>query len=141
MAFTQNVNATFVRQPSNGLATISTGSGTAGVTVYTGGTSGTKIVAITVSSCSTASSDVTWGITNGGTFYTMGTRQIVAAAGTSNSLPSYNLLDATFAPLPLDSDGNTYVLLKSSLDTLTVKAQNATIASGLIYIVAQSGDF
>lgn len=141
MAFTQNVNATFVKQPNNGLASISTGSGTGSVTVYTGGASGTKIIGLTATSCSTAANDVTWGITNGGTFYTLGTKSVAAAAGTSNSVVAVNFLDITVTPLPLDSDGNPYLFLKSSLDTLTIKAQNATIASGLIYVTAITGDF
>lgn len=141
----QNVNPTFVKTPNNGLAQISTGSGSATVTVYTGGVSGTKVVSITATSCCTSAFDVQWGITNGGTFYPIGDKSVPASAGSTNSVPAVNLLDPSSAGtqgLPIDSDGNPFIFLKSTADTLTAKAPGGPVpASTAITLTVMSGDF
>jgi len=140
----QNVNPTFVKTPNNGLILISSGSSNAQVTIYTGGVSGSKIIGL-IATCSTNTSaavDVNWGITNGGTFFPLGTGSAPIGAGYLGTIPAVNMMNTANIPgLPLDSNGNPYVLLKSTADTLVVKQASTVITSGQINLTAISGDF
>lgn len=137
----------FVQTPKNGLAQISTGTGSSvAVTVYTGGTNGTKITGLNATGFgSTNAYDVQWGITNGAVFYGMGTVSVSAGAGSTSGIASANLFyNINVQGLAIDSDGNPFVFLKSSLDALTVKspATSSTWTSGVVInVVATCGDF
>lgn len=148
MAFTQNVNPTFVRQPNMGLVQITTGTGSSTlVTAYTGGSSnGSKIVGLTaVGYLTTAAFDLMFGITNGSTFHIVSTVSISAAAGSTSGTGAVNCLNVTNVPgLPLDSDGNPFFFLRTSQDLLQVKtpATSSTWVTGALFsVVAISGDF
>lgn len=143
----QNVNPTFVKTPNWGATQITTGTGSSTVvTVYTGGANGSKISAlIGVSIGTTSTFDVQWGISSGGTFFMHGTVSVAVSAGSSDSVPSANLLSNSNIPLSIDSDGNPFVFLPSSAYTLQAKAPatSSTWATGaVIQIIAPSvGDF
>lgn len=145
MAFVQNVTPTFVRQPNIGLARLTTGTGSSvAVTVYTGSSNGSKIVGLMATGTSSVAQDLNWGITNGGIFYTIGTVTVSASgAGSSSTIPALNLFNVSNCPgLPYDSDGNPFVFLSSSLDTLTVKSPSVVTGAGaVINVTAISGDF
>jgi hypothetical protein len=144
---TQNVNATFLKTPNWGATQITTGTGSSvAVTVYTGGANGSKIPALmAVSVGTTAAFDVQWGISSGGALIVHGTFSISANAGSTDSLPTVNLLSNANVPLALDSDGNAYVLLPSSAHSLQAKspATSSTWTTGaVINVIAPSvGDF
>lgn len=137
----------FVQTPKNGLAQISTGTGSSvAVTVYTGGTNGTKITGLNATGYgSTNAYDVQWGITSSSVFYGIGTVAVSANAGSTSGVASANLLyNILVQGLAIDSDGNPYVILKSSLDALTIKspATSSTWTTGaVINVVATCGDF
>jgi hypothetical protein len=143
----QNVNPTFVKTPNWGATQITTGTGSSvAVTVYTGGANGSKINAlIAVSVATTASFDVSWGISSGGTLFVHGTNVVAASAGSTDTVTSVNLISASNVPLAIDSDGNQYVFLPSSAYTLQAKspATSSTWTTGAaINIIAPSvGDF
>lgn len=147
MAFTQNVNPTFVRQPNMGLVQITTGTGSSGlVTVYTGGSSnGSKVVGLSATCTTTSAFDIQWGITNTSVFYMLGTVSLPAGSGSTNSIVSVNLMNTTSVPgLTIDSDGNPFFFLRSSLDTLQAKmpATSSTWAAGtVVSLVATVSDF
>lgn len=149
MAFTQNVNPTFVRQPNMGLVQITTGTGSSTlVTIYTGGSSnGSKVSGLVATAVGTSAAfDVQYGIYyNATTFYMLGTVSVSCGAGSSNSIASINLLNSTIAPgLTIDSDGNPFLFLRSSLDVLAAKtpATSSQWAAGaVINLVATTGDF
>lgn len=148
MTFTPNTIPTFIRQPNRGLVQITTGTGSSTlVTVYTGGSSnGSRVNGLIATAVGTTNPyDVVWGITTGGTFYTIGTVSVSCSAGSSDSIATINLLGNTNLPgVPLDSDGNPYVTLSSSTDTLQAKtpATSSTWATGaVINLVAFTGDF
>jgi len=141
MPFTQNINPTFPKQPQNGKIQILNGTGTANVTVYTAGASGTKVVAILVSSTDTSPRDVQIKVTNGGTDYVLGTKTIPANSGTAAGTAAVNLLDPNvIVGLPLDSDGNPFIYLISG-DTLTAAALTTVTSAKAININAVVADF
>lgn len=144
---TQNVNPTFVKTPNSGLVQITTGTGSSGaVTVYTGGTNGSKISALfAVSVGTTTAFDVQWGVSNGTTLFVYGTGSLAISAGSSDSVPALNLMSNANVPLPIDSDGNPFFFLPTSSYTLQAKmpATSSTWAAGAaVNIIAPSiGDF
>jgi hypothetical protein len=111
-------------------------------TIATGGTNGSKVSAIMVTSSDTSARDVTWGITTGGTFFPLGTVTIAITAGQVNSAPAVNLMDLSKTPgMPLDGDGNPFVFLSSASDTLQIKSLTTVTAAKEIDITAIGGDF
>lgn len=141
MAFTQNINPTFPKQPQNGKIQILNATGTANVTVLTAGTSGSKLVGLWASSTDTSARDVQLKITNGGTDYILGTKTVAIGAGTVAGTPAVNLLDPTvIVGIPIDSDGNPYLFLNSG-DTLTAAVVVTVTAAKTISIVAIYSDF
>lgn len=137
----QNVNPTFVKTPSRGLVLISTGTGTTVQTLYTGGANGSKVYGINIASGSTAAVSVRYQVSNGGNNYVINTQSVAASAGFDGSTPPINLLAPAIVPgLPLDSDGNPYLILASSADTVGISALT-TLVSGSLYIVATAADF
>ena len=150
MAFTQNTNPTFVKQPQNGkvqftttgggVVTASTGALTNAVTIYTAGASGSKITALLASSTDSSAQTVVIAIYNGATYFVLGSTSIPITAGTISATGSVDLMNSTAMPaLPLDSDGNHYLILASG-DTLVATALGLT-ASKVINFTALGGDF
>jgi hypothetical protein len=144
----QNVNPTFVKTPNNGATQITTGTGSSGVvTIYTGAANGSKIPALLAVGLGTTSPfDVQWGASSGGTLYIYGTVLVPAGAGSTDSIPSVNVLNGGATPgLTLDSDGNPFVFLASSAWSLQAKtpATSSTWAAGSVInlIVPSVGDF
>lgn len=144
----QNVNPTFVKTPNNAATQITTGTGSSTlVTVYSGGTNGSKIPALIATSVgTTAAFDVVWGVSSGGPFYTYDDTSIPVGAGSSNVTPPVNLISASNIPgLAVDSDGNAFIFLASSNWSLQAKtpATSSTWATGAVInlIVPSVGDF
>lgn len=145
----QNVNPTFVKTPNWGAVQITTGTGSSvAVTIYTGGTNGSKITSlIGVSIGTTNNFDVQWGVSSGGTLFLHGTTNVAANAGSTNSIPTAGFLTNTntVGSLSIDSDGNPYVFLPSSAYTLQAKtpATSSTWTTGaaINLIVPSVGDF
>jgi len=77
----QNVNPTFVKTPNNGLVQISTGTGTANVTIYTGAANGSKVIALNATNQSSGTANIRFAITNGITTYIIGEANIPLSAG------------------------------------------------------------
>ena len=143
----QNVNPTFVKTPNWGATQITTGTGSSvAVTIYAGGANGSKITAIlAVSVGTTASFDVQWGVSSGGTLFIHGTATVAAGAGSTSGIATANLGSNSNVPLALDSDGNPFIFLPSSAYSLQAKtpATSSTWAAGaVINLIAPSvGDF
>jgi hypothetical protein len=128
----QNVNPTFVKTPNVGLAQISTGSGTNLVTAYTGGVNGSKISGITLFQTSTATLTVNLYVVTASTNYYI----------TQVSVPTVTATTAFPTTLPVDSDGNTFLILASTTDSVQVQS-NATLptATSVLSIITTAGDF
>jgi hypothetical protein len=134
----QNVNPTFVKTPNWGATQITTGTGqNVAVTVYTGGTNGSKINAfLGVSIGTTSAFDLLWGVSSGGTLFIYGTSSIPANAGATSAIPTVNLMSNANVPLAIDSDGCPYLFLPSSAYTLQART-NATSSTWTATAVMQ----
>jgi len=151
-AVTQNSWVT-VQTPKNGTQTFVQGTDAAGTykTLYTGGTNGTKVKAIWVTSndasaqhlvtvqvststsahCSPQSNCV------GGVAVT-----IPANSGFGSNVPAVNMMSVTNWPgLPVDSDGNPFIYLAGSSQTLEATFATALTASDQIAITVIAEDF
>jgi len=110
-------------------------------TVATGGTNGTKIVALIASSTDTTARDVQWGITRSAVFYPIATKTVPITSGFVAGTPSVALLNVTDAPgLPLDADGQPYLFLQSG-DTLQAKSLTTVTTAKEIDLQAMGADF
>jgi hypothetical protein len=133
----------FPQAPKNYKVQILPADASALKTIATGGTNGTKITAIIVTSSDTVARTVTWGITTGGVFFPLGTVTIPITAGQVDTTnPAVNLLDPARTPgLPFDADGSPYILLNGAGDTLQVKSLTTVTAAKEIDITAIGADF
>ena len=132
----------FVGTPKVGLGQILNATGTANVTILTGGASGSKIVSLVVTSDDTSSRIVKVHITRGGTSYVLTAVTVPIASGTDGSAASVNLLNSASLPgLPVDNDGQRYLLLTDASDTLTANCTTTVTAAKILNIVATYGNF
>lgn len=117
------VSPFFFDKPLMGLATITTDTPSlAEATVIQGQAYGNKVVSCFCVTDSTVNLTGTIGVARSGVFYPMGTKTIGASAGLSNSNVSVNLLDpGSILGLPYDNDGNPFLYLQSSDDSLCVR--------------------
>jgi hypothetical protein len=124
------------------LAQITNGTGTTAQTLYTGGSNGSKITGIVLTSTDTSAQTVQVAIVYSSTTYILGTVAVPAGAGTNGTTPAVNAMAPAILPgLPIDSSGQPYFLLKNASDTITV-VPLATITSGkIISAIAVAGDF
>lgn len=141
MAFTQNTNPTFPKQPSTNRVQILPADTTTSKTGYTAGASGSKIVSIIATSTDTVARDITVSITNGGTAYLLGTKTVPITSGFVAGTPAVSLLDsAVIVGMPFDSDGNEFLYLISG-DTLTFASLVTVTAAKAITIHVFAVDF
>lgn len=121
---------------------ISTGTGTGQATIAVGGSNGTKITSVIASQSDTSPHNVTLGVLNGGITCPLGTILVSSQAGQVTAVPPANLLDPTvITGLPIDNDGQSYLFLTSSLDSLVVSSSTAVGAGATISINAFGADF
>ena len=67
---------------------------------------------------------------------------IPLSAGFANAVPPVNLMSTAVWPgLPIDSDGNPYLYLQSTLDLLVANYSTALAAGTLLNLQAVRGDF
>jgi hypothetical protein len=141
----QNVNPTFVKTPNAQVTQFSTGTGISQLftTIYNGGANGSKIVGLIITANTSVTQDVRIAVTSpAGANGILTTISVSSFAGqASGVLPVNGFLNA---PLPIDSDGNTYAILASSAWSLqaqltTNSSQWAT--SNVIDFTVIAGDF
>lgn len=140
MATTPN-SAILPQTPKLGLVQIANADASNLKTVVTAGANGAKVSSLMLSSSDTSARDVTWGISRSGTFYPLGTVTVAITAGQIAATPAVNAFALTPCPgLPLDNDGQPYVLLQSG-DTLDVKALATVTSTKAITAASTFGDF
>lgn len=84
---------------------------------------------------------VTCQIVNGGVKYGGVALTTVSSSGFANNVPAVNLLDpSVWSGLPVDSDGNPYLMMISG-DTLQCTYATALTASDVINLMANATDF
>jgi len=108
--------------PVVSLAQIANTQNTSAVTVFTGGTNGSKVVALLGTSTDSVSwnVEVAWVRTSNVQILT--TVTVPGNSGFANAVPSVNLW-GYIVGLPLDSDGNPFMFLANTGDTITVQSQ------------------
>ena len=110
-------------------------------TAYTGGTNGSKIIGILVSSTDTSARDLQVGITASAVTYPLGTKTIAITAGTVAGTPAVNMLDpAVIVGLPVDNDGDPFIFLASG-ETLDLHTLTTVTAAKAINITVLAEDF
>lgn len=117
-------------------------------TLYTGGTNGSKITGVMASNTSTGAAInaiLTIGSTVSGAqlFYQVASATLPALTSAFDTvITSVNLFANTTIPLPLDGDGNPYLLLTSTAYTLSVGVSSAPqTANSRVSFVAIGADF
>jgi hypothetical protein len=131
-----------VQTPNRGIVQFLQGTDVSGTykTLYTGGTNGSKISGIYMTSNDSTSHLVTCQIVNstvkyGGVSINTGT----TLPGFANAVPAINLMSSTNWPgLPIDAWGNPYLILASG-DTLQCTFATNLTSSDLINLVAVGG--
>ena len=115
------------------------------VTVYTGGSTGpgSKIVALMAATTDSALSHLVTCVVNKNGVRVAGAAVTVpVSAGYAAATPVINLLGSgTWPGLPIDSDGNPYILLSSSSDSIQCRYTTGLTSATLIGITAIGGDF
>lgn len=141
MAFTQNINPTFPKQPLNAKVQITNATNLANVTIVTSGASGSKLIGVIATSTDSSNRDIVLKVTNGGTDYFLGTKSVPANAGFATGTPAINLFDSTvIVGLPIDSDGNPFLYLISG-DTLTAATLTQLTAAKVVNLTAIYSEF
>lgn len=112
------------------------------VAVVTGGANGTKVMGLFISSQDPVDRSITVEIVHGGVFGSFMFTTIPALSGSvSPTIPPVNLLSPAIWPgLPLDSDGNPYFLLGSSLDFLQMLYSGLSSGTSF-FMCAVAADF
>lgn len=141
MAFTQNINPTFPKQPQNTKAQITNTVNLADVTVVTTGVNGSKLIGLIASNTDTNPYNIQVKITNSSVDYIIETKAVPASAGNTAGVPAVNMLDPTLiVGIPVDSDGNPFLFLGAN-DTLTVASLTQVTSGKVINLIAVYSDF
>lgn len=113
-------------------------------TIYTGGTNGSKVVAINVATNATETHLLTLSVTRNSTTYALGAITLPTSAGTDGTNPSISLLTGstgnTIPSLPVDSDGQKYIFL-TSVDTLQITHATSFTGGKKMDVIAFGADF
>ena len=109
--------------------------------VFTGGTNGSKVTAITAASTDTSARVVALWLTRSATSYALTAASVAIASGTDGTTPSTNLMGTTLWPgLSVDGSGQYYLLLQSG-DTLQASMAVAVTAAKEIDVTATYADY
>ena len=138
MSLTPN-SAVSPQTPNMGKAQLTANPGTY-VTIYTGGTNGTKVSGLFVTNTDSATHLVTVQIKSGATSYGGCSVTIPITAGFANAIPAINMMSAANWPgLPIDAQGNPYFFLLSG--DLLVFTYATAFSAGVLNAVAIVTDF
>jgi len=129
----------FVQTPNLGVAL---SNGATAVTLYTGGTNGSKCSAGWVTNAQSATPyTLTLSIVRSSTTYAQETVNVPANSGNSTTQEAINLFSAAnWVGLPIDSDGNPFFYLKGNGDVLSFVGGSAG-ASTFLAVSVVCADF
>lgn len=143
MAFT--ATPVFPQTPNVSVTNWTSSDGAAATkTIYTGGSNGSKVVAISVATNAAETHLLTLSITRNSTSYVLGAITLPTSSGTDGTNPSISLLTGstgnTIPTLPFDSDGQKYIFL-TSVDTLQITHATSFTSSKKMDVIAFGADF
>lgn len=131
----------FPQTVKNYVAQIQNADGQTVKTLVTGGTNGSKIEALTISSSDTSARDVQLSLTISSVVYILGTVSIPATAGTVDNIVSVDILRSSQIPgLSYDANGNK-ILYVANGATLGIEALTTVTSGKAIQAIAIGGDF
>lgn len=111
------------------------------VTLYTGGTNGSKIENIIASNTDTAAAyALTLTIVTSSTNYIIGTINVPLSSGNTTAAPAVSLINSANLPLAKDSNGNPYLYLGSG-SVLKVNSGTTVNTAKVVSITAIGGDY
>lgn len=143
MAMTPNSIIT-VQAPKVDLLQFSTAD-TAGVnkTLSAGAANGSKIVGLFATSNDAGAAHLmTVQMNRSGVNYGGAAVTVPVSAGFTNGNPAINLMSTAIWPgLPIDSDGNPFIFLSSTLDNIVATYGTAITAAASVNLAAMRGDF
>ena len=132
----------FVQTPQVALAVVSTVTGLTAVTLLTGGTNGSKVVSLTAASTNGGAIVVSVAVVRSAVSYTLGTFSVPANSGTDGATAAFNILGSTLiSGLPVDNDGQLYLFLATSADSVTLTPTTTVSAGKNINFTAIYGNF
>lgn len=109
------------------------------VTAYTGGANGSKITAISAVNSSTSTINLFAAINSAATNFIFNSVQLVSNAGINGVLSPGSLMGSYQA---IDGDGNPYLFLASSAQTLNVAISGSIqTAGGFVAVTVTAADF
>ncbi len=133
----------FPQTPKHGLVQCVNADGTNKKTVITAGSNGSKVLSLLGASDDTSDRTFLVYVTRSGTSYLIGSCLIPDLSGTDGGTdPTVNLLNSTNIPgLPVDNDGQRYLLLQSG-DTLDVALTTGAVTAGkTVHFSSNYADF
>jgi len=137
--------AVFPQTPKRGMVQVANADGTTKKTVVTAGANGSKIVAVTAASDDTGNRTFNIYVTRSGTSYLLGTVTIPTLAGTDGSAPGIDILGGgttnQIPGLPVDNDGQRYILLESGDTLQAALTTGAVTAAKTVHLSAVYADF
>ena len=137
MAKSQQLN--FTQNLRFAANTIVAGDTTTAKLLYTGNTDGSVVKAIVVTSNDTNARNIQLYANNGGTYYLLGTANVVATSGSLGSVASIDLLSSTFNPAtPYDANGKRVLPLPASV---SIYANSTATVANTIFISVFAEDY
>lgn len=125
----------------NWLARIQNSDASGLISVVAGGTNGSKIESLIVSSTDTSARDINIYMTNGAVDYLLTTISIPINSGNTNAIPPVDILrSGQFPGLARDSNGNPYIYVENG-STLKIAATTTVTTAKIIAALAQGGDY
>lgn len=123
------------------LNVVTLGSDSQGVTVYTAGTSGSRVISLMGSTDDTVASNIFVYVLKGAAVQPLGLVPVAASAGNVTGTRNIDFLNGTNIPgLPVDNTGRQYISLTPS-DVLKVGSLVATSAGKSVWVTAQGLDY
>lgn len=110
-------------------------------TLFTAGSSGSKVSSVFALSDDTDARLITLSVLRSGTNYPVAVVSVPAASGTDGASPAINMLGATLSPwVPVDNDGQPYLLLNNG-DSLQVRSGSTVASTKTVCVGAIGADF
>jgi hypothetical protein len=120
---------------------VTLGSNTNSATVYTAGTSGSRIISLVASTDDTVASNIFIFILRGATVQPLGLVPVAASAGNVTGTRNNDMLNGTNIPgLPVDNTGRQYISLMPN-DVLKAGSLVGLSAAKTVFITAQGLDY
>lgn len=130
----------FAATPKLGLVQIVNADASNQKTILTAGSSGAKIVGVNAVSDDTSARVLTLSVLRSAVSYPISVVSVAAGSGTDGSAPATDLLKESLLPLPVDNDGQRYLLLEAG-DVLQVKSGSTVTSAKAVTVAAIAADF